>query len=723
MANKVFVSYARDDLSRVLTLVEFLRKQGCSVFWDQDLPAGSSHRERIAGELEEAKHVIVIWSRWSVESDFVLAEAQAAQEAGKLLPLLFDDVVIPLGFRGKQTGSLVGWQGEEHHPELQKLLIALRVPGAHVESAAAAAEPLPEANLLQEGKTVLVFRFRDLLADTLGEHRKIIAQHPQRGCWWGWWKRPSESSRCAAWQALKTATSAAPVSILLFDSGTGRVTRARVAEVIEPSDAGPVRPPAEELELIPEYYRASPYSQAWLRLIGIDDKPLEDAEFFRRYAFSEPPPLPGIGRENLKRLRGKRILDAFEMRAMDTTIWEVEFASSSGSDQATADGAERPTAPGQHPLARALASVEQEERFVAPSLGLRDPVSQEAVRLKSNLILHLSDLHFDRRGPAAGTHIWARSGSETLARAVKEALGENRVGALVITGDFTMIAHEEEFEAAYRDITALLRSLELSPNEVVICPGNHDIAWTKKADEVYQEQAEFFAAEAPAAASAAYAKFYSELLKHAPNADFSMGRRWLLPNGCVLEICGLNSSSFEHGKKYLTGMGKLTPGAFVNAANRLGWRPEAPTLALRVVAIHHHVTLTENTEKLAEYYQGFGMLADAKKLLREAAPRGVQLVLHGHRHRTFLWREGVYGLPEFAQKSRFLGHIAVLGGGSAGSTDTDGERNFFNLLSLEPSALEVMCYKSEHGGPFEQVAKWQAELDLAKGGLRLAEWS
>jgi len=63
-----------------------------------------------------------------------------------------------------------------------------------------------------------LFRFRDLIASTIAEHRKMIDKH--HACWWGWWKRPTEDARLDIWVPLeKEATKERPLRIGLFDSG------------------------------------------------------------------------------------------------------------------------------------------------------------------------------------------------------------------------------------------------------------------------------------------------------------------------------------------------------------------------------------------------------------------------------------------------------------------------------------------------------------------------
>src|SRR5262245_54220784 len=108
-----------------------------------------------------------------------------------------------------------------------------------------------------------LFRYRDLVAETLKEHRKII--ETKGACWWGWWRRPTENDRIEIWKSLQTNSSKEkPVRVGLFDSGTGRVHLADVIEVVLPRQDGQDGPhprvPDGEEELIPAYYRASPFS-------------------------------------------------------------------------------------------------------------------------------------------------------------------------------------------------------------------------------------------------------------------------------------------------------------------------------------------------------------------------------------------------------------------------------------------------------------------------------
>ena len=59
--------------------------------------------------LANAKCVIVLWSRESVQSEWVKAEASEAAKRRVLVPILADDVRIPLEFRRIQSARLIDW--------------------------------------------------------------------------------------------------------------------------------------------------------------------------------------------------------------------------------------------------------------------------------------------------------------------------------------------------------------------------------------------------------------------------------------------------------------------------------------------------------------------------------------------------------------------------------------------------------------------------------------
>ena len=122
----IFLSYSRADQPRARQFEQALEACGWSVFWDRELLPGEGFRSAIEHELSQARCVIVLWSKASVESGWVIDEAEAGKHNGRLVSVRIDDVTMPLGFRQLQAATLVDWQGDGEHPEFQLLTRRLR---------------------------------------------------------------------------------------------------------------------------------------------------------------------------------------------------------------------------------------------------------------------------------------------------------------------------------------------------------------------------------------------------------------------------------------------------------------------------------------------------------------------------------------------------------------------------------------------------------------------
>jgi hypothetical protein len=106
---EIFISYAKNDRADAGELAAFLKEQGHSVWWDRELVGGQQFATIIAQALARSTVAIVIWTRSSIESDWVIDEADEARKAKKLIPVRADDLddeQIPLSFRRLQTIQL-----------------------------------------------------------------------------------------------------------------------------------------------------------------------------------------------------------------------------------------------------------------------------------------------------------------------------------------------------------------------------------------------------------------------------------------------------------------------------------------------------------------------------------------------------------------------------------------------------------------------------------------
>ena len=127
----VFLSYASEDRGRVKPLAEALETAGFTVWWDRLIEPGSSFDREIEEELSSASCVVVVWSKISVNSNWVREEADEGLQRGILIPVRIDECQVPLGFRRSQSADLVGWPSSKKDltPLTQKIT---RVIGKHL---------------------------------------------------------------------------------------------------------------------------------------------------------------------------------------------------------------------------------------------------------------------------------------------------------------------------------------------------------------------------------------------------------------------------------------------------------------------------------------------------------------------------------------------------------------------------------------------------------------
>lgn len=102
----LFLSYAREDGAKVRPLAAALERAGHRVWWDQHISGGDQFAQAIEKALAEADAVVVAWSEHSTRSHWVLDEAAAGRDSGRLVPVTLDGTPAPLGFRQYQTVDL-----------------------------------------------------------------------------------------------------------------------------------------------------------------------------------------------------------------------------------------------------------------------------------------------------------------------------------------------------------------------------------------------------------------------------------------------------------------------------------------------------------------------------------------------------------------------------------------------------------------------------------------
>ena len=75
--------------------------------------------------MDAAKCIVVLWSKQSIHSNWVLEEADIGKRRGILVPAKIDPVVPPLGFGLIQAADLTDWDSDTTHAEFENFLTAI----------------------------------------------------------------------------------------------------------------------------------------------------------------------------------------------------------------------------------------------------------------------------------------------------------------------------------------------------------------------------------------------------------------------------------------------------------------------------------------------------------------------------------------------------------------------------------------------------------------------
>ncbi|MEO8306772.1 MAG: TIR domain-containing protein [Pseudomonadota bacterium] len=110
----IFLSYSREDNATATRFAEAFKRAGFSVWWDQALRSGETYDEVTERALREAKAVVVLWSRTSVNSRWVRSEAKIADRHGTLMPVMIEACERPVMFELMQSADLTRWKGDEN---------------------------------------------------------------------------------------------------------------------------------------------------------------------------------------------------------------------------------------------------------------------------------------------------------------------------------------------------------------------------------------------------------------------------------------------------------------------------------------------------------------------------------------------------------------------------------------------------------------------------------
>lgn len=506
----------------------------------------------------------------------------------------------------------------------------------------------------------IILRFRDLstnVGETIGLHQAKIDKY--KYAWWGWWSKAGETIPSETFQALMSAIDKkCHLDVFLFDTGTATLYPAKIDEIHwHPRFQGIDSP---SWEATPDYYEKRTL-KAWYKLTEIGDG-IRDEAVLHEWSYVEVGELFETKRSIFQDFDGKQVSSFEELRHQERTIWFI-----------------RPFRSGDKVHEILLYDTSR----VKPSNFPENIIESHSARL-----LWLSDIHFSADQHAFPLKKEAQSGNK-LAEAIRkdlEAQGITEVGGIIITGDLTWGASEEEFTFVRSFLDDIMSWSTLTPNQIIICPGNHDIALS---DEPWGKGK--LVPKATEESEKNFERFYSDLFSVAPNLYLASGRRILLARSFVVEMASLNSSYLRQSENVFQGHGFIGEEQRRFVASEMSWHDLDAGMprAFRVVLLHHHL-VPVIPEELAVYEQQSSLVYDAGALCNWVVEHRVNLVLHGHMHHTKVVKEArsLRLMESNTQWHEFV--VASLGSTGVGLSHNqlDG-RNVYGLLEFSNKGVRL----------------------------------
>ncbi|HEX2569766.1 MAG TPA: metallophosphoesterase [Polyangia bacterium] len=336
----------------------------------------------------------------------------------------------------------------------------------------------------------------------------------------------------------------------------------------------------------------------------------------------------------------------------------------------------------------------------APTIVAERAPEPSPAPLPASSVLHLSDLHFGTRADAVQ---WAGQLSADL----RHELGCKHLDVLILSGDVTNRATAEEYQAASEFLLIIKQEFRLSPQQIVMVPGNHDASWTQ-AQAAYTpmrradykgplEEGQFIDGDKYVEIRdearyrqrfAPFADFYREVRLEAYPLEYEQQATLHHLPAQKLLILGLNSAwALDHHFRTRASIN----GVALGQALRLVRTTEAYAECLKL-AVWHHPIQGPGEDRIRD--TGF---------IELLAQEGFRLGLHGHVHKadTALFR---YDLNPEGR------HLDLLCAGTFGAPVrewTSGYPLQYQLLQFEGDKVTVHTRRREEpNGAWKPDARW-----------------
>ncbi|HMA12085.1 MAG TPA: TIR domain-containing protein [Steroidobacteraceae bacterium] len=206
----VFLSYSREDQQVARLFAQGLEREGFTVWWDQALRPGETYDKVTETALREARAVVVLWSKTSVESRWVRAEATTADRIGTLLPAMIEPCDRPIMFELTHTAELSHWRGDVRDPAWRAYVEEVRRHVQMQPGASQASQANPAAMPSDAQRAIRVSRLPGRWIAVIAVTGTLLVA--------GTLLLPELRGKGSAAEAVRTATS---VAVMPFANVTG----------------------------------------------------------------------------------------------------------------------------------------------------------------------------------------------------------------------------------------------------------------------------------------------------------------------------------------------------------------------------------------------------------------------------------------------------------------------------------------------------------------------
>jgi hypothetical protein len=251
---------------------------------------------------------------------------------------------------------------------------------------------------------------------------------------------------------------------------------------------------------------------------------------------------------------------------------------------------------------------------------------------------------------------------------------------VVISGDVVYQAGQDEYGDALAFCQALVKGLSISPEQIVFCPGNHDVNWTDSKGDPKRRFDNYLSFLRDFYGEDLFRKLYPLI-----TWDFRVGSARPQPEDIVgvsvfpglgVELYSFNSCVYETEQQHYGFVG----GRQTRHAEELFVHADPPRV--RVAVLHHHIHPYPEPVELDDkgtHWHDTSTVRDAGLFERFLERNGFDIVLHGHKHKPQLRETRVRD----ANSGEPTKSLIVCGAGSCGVESRE-------LEHAEPNQYEVI---------------------------------